>query len=88
MIGPVPDVRGVARPGPIDGLGDLPSTWRRPIPGGRPSRDAGTYLCNFALRRALLTFPRAEVGFLHVVPFSRTGYEVQLAIVRALIEPR
>lgn len=76
QIGGAPDVTGVvAGPGPIAPFmppqlgaslftGNLATETDR----WRISVDAGDYLCNFALFRALRTFPKRRVGFVHVPP--------------------
>lgn len=78
-VGAVPDVRGeVLGPGPISPEGPpiLGSTlwqspvWARATRRCKPSLDAGDYLCNYALYRALTTLPEVAVGFLHVPPFE------------------
>lgn len=87
--GPHPDVRGAVGPLAIDDGPDLlRGRWTTRPAGLRTSRDAGGYLCNYVYRRALLRHPKAEVAFLHVVPFARVGFEEQLALVRSLLASR
>ncbi len=72
LSGATKDVSGQLLNGPIDDNGPttLPSSlWTSECvehPDFEWSDDAGDYLCNYALYRALQSFPDHRVGFLHV----------------------
>ncbi len=91
QIGGFPDVTGVVQTGPIDQ--DAPSKLRSTLwetghlvrPGTRFSTDAGTYLCNYALFRALQRFPNNRVGFLHVPTFESMQESRQLELLHELL---
>lgn len=85
-VGPTPDVRGLTKgPGSISLRAPalIGSTlWRDYgfLSAGefwRPSIDAGDYLCNYALFRALQRFPDRKVGFLHVPQLAAVPIETQ-----------
>lgn len=93
-IGPVPDVSGAINgPGPIDPKASfqLGSTlWTAPgVTAGddltEVSHDAGDYLCNYILFRALQRFPDKHVGFLHVAVFDTIPAEEQLRVVQDVV---
>lgn len=93
-IGATPDTAGiVAGPGPIAPAGpfQLASTlWRPGLASLDPDRlqesvDAGEYLCNYALYRALERFPRHRIGLLHVVSPGALALDVQLETVGRLV---
>jgi pyrrolidone-carboxylate peptidase len=48
------------------------------------SVDAGSYLCNYLLYRALLRFPEKRIGFLHVPAFSVVPFEEQICVLRTI----
>lgn len=84
--GPTPDVRGDVRgPGPIDPATpfQLASTlWTPEWLAGSDGRweassDAGDYLCNYALFRALQTLTSMKVGFLHIPLLQSMEFETQ-----------
>lgn len=50
-------------------------------PGFRLSLDAGNYLCNHTLYRALRRFPEKRVGFLHVPPLEKMPIDAQQALL-------
>ncbi len=100
-ISPAPDVEGTTwGPGPIDpaapsqlhatlwrGLGAETETEQRSA-----TTDAGGYLCNYILFRALQRFPDKPVGFLHVaepalMPLDRQLEHVQ-EVLLALATPQ
>jgi len=94
VIGPHPDVLGsVQGPGPIDPKSPalLRSTlW--PAIGAvadteewEPTVDAGGYLCNYALFRALQRFPDKLVGFLHVPPQDVVPIETQQSALAEIL---
>lgn len=93
FVSAVPDVHGVVGgPGKIDPMGPpaLAATlWHgRPVEceDVRPSTDAGGYMCNYLLYRALRRFPEARIGFLHVPPFSAVSFERQSELLRSVLE--
>lgn len=99
VIGPGADVRGITRPGLIepDGSPALAATlWPAslldaPSADWAGSDDAGDYLCNYLLYRALRRFPQKRVGFLHVPPADAVPLDrqqVTLARLLAGIERR
>lgn len=86
VVGPTPDAEGVVGgPGPIAPFAprQLGATlFRVPelvaeSPHWRPSVDAGSYLCNYSLFRALQTWPSRAVGFVHVPPVEVMPLAVQ-----------
>lgn len=86
--GPLPDVGGHVPTGETidDGNGAIASTlWCDATVAAcvgddvATSDDAGDYLCNYALRRALRAFPTKRVGFLHVPPVESVAIEAQRA---------
>jgi pyrrolidone-carboxylate peptidase len=90
-IGPYPDASGSVREGEISVQGPhtLKSTLWRPDhvikPGTRFSNHAGDYLCNYALYRALQTFPTKRVGFLHIPEFKTVKESRQAELLQDLI---
>ncbi len=87
-IAAVPDVRGeVHGPGVIDPTGPplLSASWVFDDECVESSVDAGGYLCNYVLYRALRRFPEKRIAFLHVPPFSVVGLEEQQAALRRLL---
>ena len=82
-IDAAPDVRGEARgPGPIDPTG--PATLATTLLADHAARsecfsdDAGCYLCNYLLYRALRVLsPQVRVGFIHVPPLEVMPLEAQ-----------
>ena len=92
-IGPQPDVRGeVHGPGLIDPAGPphfSSSLWHGSVFESEElamSTDAGGYLCNYLLYRALRRFPEKRIGFLHVPPFSAIDMDRQTALLRKVLE--
>lgn len=90
-IGRSPDVDGMRGPSLIepDGPPVMEATLGTGLslpPGIGASLDAGDYLCNYVLWRALRLFPTAHVGFLHVPPFSRLDEAFQTRMLAALIQ--
>jgi pyrrolidone-carboxylate peptidase len=51
-----------------------------------PSVNAGDYLCNYLLYRALRKFPVKRIGFVHAPPFSVIALERQTSALRGVIE--
>lgn len=49
------------------------------------SRDAGTYLCNYSLYRALQRHPSVAIGFLHVPPFEAIPQNTQEELLEKLL---
>jgi pyroglutamyl-peptidase len=89
LIGPSPDVRGEARPGPIDpaGAAQMRTTlFDSPVPDTQFSDDAGSYLCNYAYYRALCRLPGKQVGFVHVPPVEAVPLEEQRRRLLRLLE--
>jgi pyroglutamyl-peptidase len=93
FVGDVPDVRGVvAGPGVIDPMGPpaLAATlWHAravECEDVRPSTDAGGYMCNYVLYRALSRWPDRRIGFLHVPPFAVMSFERQRDLVARALE--
>ncbi len=94
-IGPGADMAGVVwGPGPIDpaapaqlhatlwsGLGAETET-----PERAATTDAGGYLCNYILFRALQLFPSKPVGFLHVAEPSLMGLDDQLVHLKEILQ--
>lgn len=94
VIGPTPDAEGVvAGPGPIAPfaprqLGATLYRTRELVAESaywRPSVDAGSYLCNYSLFRALQTWPGRAVGFAHVPPVEVMPLEAQHASLAEVI---
>lgn len=94
-IGQTPDVRNIiAGPGPIEPFGPpqrAATLWRNPefFSEGRlwrPSVDAGDYLCNYSLYRALETLPAWEVGFLHVPPVATWPLDAQAEALARILD--
>jgi len=91
LNGSTPDVSGLARPGIIlPGRPEklLSTLWnsQTPLPPGMKfSDDAGSYLCNYALYRALALEKWAKVGFLHVPNFEVIPEKEQLFAIRKLL---
>ncbi len=92
-IGDVADVLGeVHGPGVIDPTGPplLAATlWHGVLFEGeevKPSVNAGDYLCNYLLYRALRRFPDKRIGFMHVPPFSVLSLERQTSALRDVID--
>jgi len=95
IIGPNPDVDGIARPGLIDSDGPdrLPaSLWTADQVADWDatgvtsfSLHPGTYLCNYIFYRALQRLPSVRVGFLHVPGDDHMDRETQLARVQTII---
>lgn len=94
-VGAAPDVRGVCRgPGTIDSAAPsvLYSTlWPGPLletdgEFWRASDDAGSYLCNYLLFRALQHGSGCRVGFLHVPLLEVVPLETQLAWLDRLVQ--
>ena len=91
-IDAAPDVRGEARgPGPIEPAG--PPTLATNLFTGFSappecfSDDAGCYLCNYVLYRALrLLAPRVRVGFVHVPPLDVMPLDAQQIALARLID--
>ncbi|MES1227061.1 MAG: hypothetical protein ABUL72_00230 [Armatimonadota bacterium] len=87
------DARGVSKSGLIDP--DGPETisatlWPRflswvPSLNWHTSDDAGGYLCNYLLYRALQEFPDHRIGFVHVPSLSVMPIEAQLRPIHALL---
>ncbi|MCW5943038.1 MAG: tRNA (adenosine(37)-N6)-threonylcarbamoyltransferase complex ATPase subunit type 1 TsaE [Fimbriimonadaceae bacterium] len=92
-VGKTPDVAGVvAGPGPIDPF--APPQRRANLfidrlamdtERWRVSVDAGDYLCNYALFRALGAFPDRRIGFVHVPPEATWPLDNQLAAFSELL---
>ena len=95
-IGPTPDVLGeVWGPGPIDPRlpSQLSSTlWTAEdflmLDEAEPSADAGGYLCNYLLFKAIRALPTSQVAFLHVPPFAVLEQTRQLAALQTLLTGR
>jgi pyrrolidone-carboxylate peptidase len=92
-VGGVADVRGVvAGPGVIDPIGPpaiAASLWhgsRLEFEGVEPSVNAGDYLCNYLLYRALRRFPEWRIGFLHLPPFSIEPHERQASLLQSVFD--
>ena len=94
-IGPHPDVDGIIQgPAPIDPRApyQLSSTiWSTELhhennPNQHPTIDAGSYLCNYILFRALQTFPEKRLGFLHVPSFDKMCQETQLKELKRIVQ--
>lgn len=94
VIGATPDAEGVvAGPGPIAPmaprqLGATLFRTRELVADSarwRPSVDAGSYLCNYSLFRALMTWPGRAVGFVHVPPVEVMPLEAQRAALADVI---
>ncbi len=94
VIGATPDAEGVVGgPGPITPFAprQLGATlFRTPelvaeSAYWRPSVDAGSYLCNYSLFRALQTWPSRAVGFVHVPPVGAMPLEAQRAALADVI---
>jgi pyrrolidone-carboxylate peptidase len=88
FVSSVPDVRGmVAGPGVIDPMG--PPALAATLWHGRsvecedvlPSTDAGGYMCNYLLYRALRRWPERRIGFLHVPQCAAMPLERQRELV-------
>lgn len=92
-IGDYPDVRGERRgDSPIDPQSPqhLSSTLWAPDSADLDDRledsiDAGDYLCNYGLYRALQKFEGKQVGFLHVAPDEVMPKEAQLEVAKRLV---
>lgn len=94
VVGPTPDAEGVVGgPGPIAPFAarQLGATlFRTPELAAesahwRPSVDAGSYLCNYSLFRALQNWPHRAVGFVHVPPVEVMPLAVQQAALADVI---
>lgn len=94
VISATPDADGVVGgPGPIAPMAprQLGATvFRSPAlvtecEHWRPSVDAGSYLCNYSLFRALQTWPGRAVGFVHVPPVEVMPLEAQRAALADVI---
>lgn len=94
-IGGHSDVRGaIAGPGPIDPKAPFQlhgNLWSHPplIPDGverSVTCDAGGYLCNYALFRAIQTYPCKQVGFLHVPVTGEMPLERQSAELARILD--
>ncbi len=94
VIGPRPDVRGEGRLGfPIreGGPSEIASTlWSSIAPFEDEliifTDDAGGYLCNYVLYRALEAFPEKLVGFLHLPPRQIIAIRNQIPAIRSLMD--
>jgi len=95
VIGATPDAEGVVGgPGPIAPFAprQLGATlFRSPAlvaecEHWRPSVDAGSYLCNYSLFRALQTWPGQAVGFVHVPPVEVLPLDLQRAVLAQLLQ--
>lgn len=89
-IGKTPDASGVvAGPMPINPLGapQINATlWTEEHHrANETSQDAGDYLCNYLLYRALELFPNHRVGFVHVPSFAVMEEQAQLETLRQLV---
>lgn len=92
-IGPLADVRGVvAGPGQIDPAAprQLHGNLWTSLAGMDCSElgvtsDAGTYLCNYALFRAIQKFPERRVGFLHVPPETAMPLHRQAELLERIL---
>ena len=93
-VGTTPDMDGVVwGPGPIDPAApqQLHSTLWMGLPddatgSGEVTTDAGGYLCNYILFRALQKFPDRKVGFLHVAESELLPLDSQLGVVQAILQ--
>lgn len=92
-VGPVPDNEGaVCGPGAIDPSAPPAISARLwtcevlSMEGARASVDAGGYLCNYMLFRALALNPGRRIGFMHVPPFAVCPFERQVEFLRKVIE--
>jgi len=94
-IGPRPDVRGQGRlnlPITVDGPDTLAATaWLHPDLASESDTwvvtdDAGTYLCNYVLYRALEAFPDKYIGFLHLPPANVMPVKEQVAALQQILE--
>lgn len=93
--GPHPGVDGEARPGPIDPEGPAlraSTLWTLEVVdrASEPGRlgvsvDAGDYLCNYLLTRALTVLPGHRVGFIHVVDEGSMPLDEQLGVVQEVV---
>jgi pyroglutamyl-peptidase len=85
-VGSVPDVTGmVCGPGVIEPAGPPALASTLVTSAVTASVDAGSYLCNYVLYRALRRFPEKRIGFLHVPAFSVVPFEEQIIVLRAII---
>jgi pyroglutamyl-peptidase len=89
-IGKLADVQGVvAGPGPIDPAAPFQlhaPLWTQPDLMDAVTVDAGDYLCNYSLFRAIQLFPTKLVGFLHVPPVDKMPLERQRTELAQIIE--
>lgn len=93
VIGPRPDVRGEGRlnePITAEGPATLFATLWTPAGLNEetddwlPTDDAGGYLCNYILYRALETFPGKQIGFLHLPPSEIMSLDQQLEALKKI----
>jgi pyroglutamyl-peptidase len=96
-VAPPADVTGEVRgPGPIDPVGPpqlaetlfgdgIESSLGHLAPQVTWSDDAGSYLCNYALFRALRRLPHLRVGFVHVPPIEAVPHDLQRSTLARLI---
>lgn len=94
VIGPRPDVRGEGRLNTAireDGPATIPATvWTHSALQEEnedwiPADDAGGYLCNYVLYRALESFPLKRIGFLHLPPPEIMPVERQVAALERIL---
>ena len=89
LVGPEPDVRGEIRgPAPVDPAGPdfIIATLFDTVPApAAASDDAGCYLCNYLLYRALRRLPDKRVGFVHVPPTEAVPLDTLRHSLAALI---
>lgn len=93
-IGPRPDVRGQGRlnlPINVDGPDTIAATaWIAPEQQAESldwivTDDAGSYLCNYVLYRALEAFPDKHIGFLHLPPANVMPVKQQVEAVQRIL---
>lgn len=92
-VGPLPDVRGQARPpGEIEpgAPAEIAGTLFNPhfaASGMSFSDDAGDYLCNYIYYRALRRLPQStRVGFVHVPPLEAVPLDIQHRTLTGLLD--
>lgn len=90
-VGTSPDVRGVVG-GPSRLDVSLPpqlgaTLWSDMEPGEacELTWDAGDYLCNYLFFKGLASYPKVEIGFLHVCLPEKLDLGLQLATVKGLV---
>lgn len=94
QIGPRVDVRGEGRLNEAirEGAEHLAATlWSAPELSTEcedwvATDNAGGYLCNYVLYRALETFPQKKIGFLHLPPEEVVEEDRQVAIIRRIMK--